>query len=134
MKKSTLYNRWLNGIEVIGNRLPNPIALFALFALIIILISAVCAFFGVSATGNLIVNGELQETTVSAVSLLTKDGLTYMLTNAVNNFTPYAPLGMVLVAMIGVGVAEQSGIIHTLLKFAVKKTPTKLITPAIVFK
>ena len=133
MKKSSLYNRWLNGIEVIGNRLPHPIALFASFAAAIVVISAICSALGVSATGELIVDGKLQETTVSAVSLLTKDGLTYMLTNAVKNFTSYAPLGMVLVAMIGVGVAEQSGLIHTLLKYAVKITPAKLITPAVVF-
>ena len=133
MKKSNLYNRWLNGIESIGNRLPHPIALFGVFAVTIVIISAICSALGISATGELIMNGSLQETTVSAVSLLTKDGLTYMLTNAVQNFITYAPLGMVLVAMLGVGVAEQSGLIHTLLKYAVKVTPAKLITPAIVF-
>ena len=132
-KNGSLYNRWLNGIETIGNRLPHPIALFGSFALGIIIISALCAAFGVSATGELISNGKLQETTVSAVSLLTKEGLTYMLTSAVDNFTGYAPLGMVLVAMLGVGVAEQSGVINTLLKSAVKVTPAKLITPAVVF-
>lgn len=133
MKKTNLYNRWLNGIESIGNRLPHPIALFTAFSIGIIIISAICSALGVSATGELIVDGQLQETTVTTVSLLTKDGLTYMLTNAVNNFTSYAPLGMVLVAMLGVGVAEQSGLIHTLLKYAVKVTPAKLITPAVVF-
>ena len=131
--KVSLYNRWLNGIEVVGNRLPHPIALFAFFAVAIIIISAICSALGVSATGELISDGKLQETTVTAVSLLTKDGLTYMLTSAVNNFTTYAPLGMVLVAMLGVGVAEQSGLINTLLKSAVKVTPAKLITPTVVF-
>lgn len=132
-KKGSLYTRWLNGIEAIGNRLPHPIALFATFAVAIVIISAICSALGVSATGELISDGKLQETTVTAVSLLTKEGLTYMLTNAVHNFTSYAPLGMVLVAMLGVGVAEQSGLINTLLKSAVKITPAKLITPAIVF-
>ena len=133
MKKQSLYNRWLNGIEVIGNRLPHPIALFAYFATAIVFVSALCAALGVSATGEMISGGEVQETTVTAVSLLNREGLTFMLTNAVQNFTSYAPLGMVLVAMLGVGVAEQSGLIHTLLKYAVKITPAKLITPAIVF-
>ena len=132
-KKVSLYNRWLNGIEKVGNSLPHPIILFAVFAAAIVVLSAVCAALGVSATGNLIVNGELQETTVTAVSLLTKEGLTYMLTNAVTNFTTYAPLGMVLVAMLGVGVAEHSGLINALLKGAVKITPAKLITPVVVF-
>ena len=131
--KVSLYNRWLNGIEAVGNKLPHPIALFAVFALAIVIISAICSLLGVSATGELVVNGELQETTITAVSLLTKDGLTYMLTQAVNNFTTYAPLGMVLVAMLGVGVAEYSGLINAMLKSAVKVTPVKLITPMVVF-
>ncbi len=132
-KKGSLYSRWLNGIETIGNRLPHPIALFAIFTLAVVVISAICSMLGVSATGELIVDGELKETTVSVVSLLSKEGITYMLKNVVTNFTSYAPLGVVLVAMLGVGIAEQSGLINTLLKSAVKVTPAKLITPMIVF-
>ena len=132
-KKGSLYNRWLNGIETIGNRLPHPIALFAVFTAAVVVISAICSLLGVSATGELIVDGTLQETTVSVVSLLSKEGITYMLKNVVTNFTSYAPLGVVLVAMLGVGIAEQSGLINTLLKSAVKVTPSKLITPMIVF-
>ena len=131
--KVSLYNRCLNGIERVGNGLPHPVILFAIFALAIAVISAVCAALGVSATGNLVSNGELQETTVTAVSLLTKEGLAYMFTSAVNNFTTYAPLGMVLVAMLGVGVAEQSGMINTLLKNVVRVTPKMLLTPVMVF-
>ena len=131
--KVSLYNRCLNGIERVGNGLPHPVTLFAMFALAIVVISAVCAALGVSATGNLVSNGELKETTVTAVSLLTKEGLAYMFTSAVNNFTTYAPLGMVLVAMLGVGVAEQSGMINSLLKNVVRVTPKKLLTPMIVF-
>ena len=131
--KVSLYNRCLNGIERVGNGLPHPVVLFAIFALAVVVISAVCAALGVSATGNLVSGGELKETTVTAVSLLTKEGLAYMFTNAVNNFTTYAPLGMVLVAMLGVGVAEQSGMINTLLKNVVRVTPKMLLTPMIVF-
>ena len=129
----SLYNRCLNGIERVGNGLPHPVVLFAIFALAIVVISAVCAAFGVSATGNLVSGGELKETTVTAVSLLTKEGLAYMFTSAVNNFTTYAPLGMVLVAMLGVGVAEQSGMINSLLKNVVRVTPKMLLTPMMVF-
>ena len=127
------YSRFLSGLERAGNRLPHPIILFSIFSLFIILLSAVCAALGVSASGELIVDGRLQKTTVHAVSLLTRDGLSYLFTSAVTNFTTYAPLGMVLVAMLGVGVAEQSGLVHTLLKRAVKSTPPKLLTPMIVF-
>lgn len=132
-QKVSLYDRWLNGIERAGNKLPHPVALFAILALVVIVISAICAAVGVSATGELISSGELTVTTVSAVSLLTKDGLAYMFTHAVSNFTSYAPLGMVLVAMLGVGVAESSGMINSLLKQTVKVTPKALITPVVVF-
>ncbi len=88
--KVSLYNRCLNGIERIGNGLPHPVILFAIFALAVVVISAVCAAMGVSATGELISGGELKETTVSVVSLLTKEGLAYIFTSAVNNFTTYA--------------------------------------------
>ena len=115
-KQGSWLTRCLNGIERVGNALPHPVTLFAIFALAVVAISAVCAALGVSATGNLVSGGELKETTVTAVSLLTKEGLAYMFTSAVNNFTTYAPLGMVLVAMLGVGVAEKSGMIATLLK------------------
>ena len=132
-KKVGGYNRWLNGIEAVGNKLPHPVALFAGLALIIVVLSAILSATGLSATGELISGGELKEQTVTVVSLLTKDGLAYMLTNCVSNFTTYAPLGMVLVAMLGVGVAEQSGLINTLLKRTVTVTPAKLITPVVVF-
>ena len=132
-KKGSWLTRTLNGIERVGNALPHPVTLFAIFALAIVVISAICAAMGVSATGNLVSGGELKETTVTAVSLLTKEGLAYMFTSAVNNFTTYAPLGMVLVAMLGVGVAEQSGMIDSLLKRTVKSTPKALLTPMIVF-
>ncbi len=131
--KVSLYNRCLNGIERAGNALPHPVILFAIFALAVVVISAICAALGVSATGDLVSGGELKETTVTAVSLLTKEGLAYMFTSAVNNFTTYAPLGMVLVAMLGVGVAEKSGMINSLLKNVVRVTPAKLLTPMIVF-
>ena len=132
-KKGSWLTRTLNGIERVGNAMPHPVTLFAIFALAIVVISAICAAMGVSATGNLVSGGELKETTVTAVSLLTKEGLAYMFTSAVNNFTTYAPLGMVLVAMLGVGVAEQSGMIDSLLKRTVKSTPKALLTPMIVF-
>lgn len=124
---------WLGMIEKIGNSLPHPVALFALFTVAIVVFSWIFDVTGLSVTGQLIVDGTLEEQRIEVESLLTKEGIQYMLTGAIANFTGYAPLGMTLVAMLGVGVAEQSGFIHTLLKAAVKVTPAKLITPALVF-
>lgn len=131
--KNSLFNKFLNGVEVVGNKLPHPITLFALFCLAIIVISAICAAIGVSATGELVKAGKLEMQTITAVSLLSGKGIAYMLTSAVTNFTSFAPLGVVLVAMLGVGCAEGSGYISTILKRAVAVTPKGIITPMIVF-
>ena len=133
--QKNLFQHFLNGIEKIGNGLPHPITLFALLALAVILLSSVCAYFGVSATGETVNPStmELETQTVSAVSLLTREGLSYMLTSAVSNFTSFAPLGVVLVTMLGVGCAEGSGYLSALIRRAILSTPRKIITPMLVF-
>lgn len=136
-KKSekSLFTRFLDGVERLGNRLPHPITLFALLALLVIVLSAVCAWLGVSATGEMIDSQtmELREQTVTAVSLLSRDGIVSMLTGAVRNFTGFAPLGVVLVTMLGVGCAEGSGLLAAALKKLVAVTPRFIITPMLVF-
>lgn len=133
--RKPLFSRFLDGVERLGNRLPHPITLFALLALLVILMSAVCAWLGVSATGEMIdpQTLELKEQTVTAVSLLSRDGIVSMLTGAVRNFTGFAPLGVVLVTMLGVGCAEGSGLLAAALKKLVAVTPRFLITPMLVF-
>lgn len=133
--KPSLLNRWLNGIEKVGNKLPHPISIFAILVLFVIVLSAVCEMAGVSATGELVnrSKGVVETQTVQAVSLLNGEGLVYMLTHAITNFTGFAPLGVVLVAMFGIGLLEDSGLIGGALKSAVEVTPAKLITPMIVF-
>lgn len=134
-KKVSLFNRFLNAVERAGNRLPHPIALFALFAVGIVVISGILSAIGFSEAGNLINSktGEIENQTFEVVSLFNLKGIAYMLTHAVTNFTGFAPLGTVLVAMLGVGVAESSGWISALLKKTVQITPQKFITPVVVF-
>ncbi len=131
----SLFNRFLDWVEYVGNKLPHPIALFAIFAIITIILSAVFETMDVSATGDLInrAKGKIETQTITAISLLNAKGVVYMLTHAVKNFTGFAPLGTVLVAMLGVGVAESSGYIPALLKKTVTITPRNLITPVVVF-
>lgn len=133
--KKPISTRLLNGIESAGNKLPHPITLFSIFCLAIVVISALCSWLGVSATGELIDSKtmELKEQTVTAVSLLSKDGIVYMLTNMVSNFTGFAPLGVVLVTMLGIGCAEGSGYLSALLKKMVSVTPRAIVTPTLVF-
>ena len=117
-------------IERVGNRLPHPVVLFILLAVGLIVLSEIIARFGVTvdytdATGESVV--------VEAVSLMTSDGLAYIFNSAVTNFTGFAPLGTVLVAMLGVGVAEWTGLIGTTLKRLLQNVPTSLLTAAVLF-
>lgn len=134
-EKLTWFARFLNVVETAGNRLPHPITMFAMLALAIVLISGLCAALGVSATGEMIdaKTMELSEQTIQVVSLMNREGLAYMLTHAVSNFTGFAPLGVVLVTMLGVGCAEGSGYLSALMKKAVSVTPTMIVTPMLVF-
>lgn len=70
---------------------------------------------------------------MTAVSLLNRDGIVYMLTSMVKNFTSFAPLGVVLVTMLGVGCAEGSGYLSAVLKKLVHVTPRFIVTPMLVF-
>lgn len=126
-KKNSFFDRMLNRIEVAGNKLPDPIVLFAIMAVIIVFISAVTSFFNVSAISPS--TGE----EVVVKNLLSKEGIVEMLTGMVQNFSGFAPLGAVLVIMLGVGLADESGYFQTLMKRAVLSTPKKIIIPMIVF-
>ena len=134
-RENKLFNKFLNGVEKAGNKLPHPITLFAILSLAIVVLSAIFNAIGISATGEIMNQKtmELEQQTVETVSLLSGEGITYMIKNAIKNFTSFAPLGVVLVTMLGVGCAEGSGYIAAGMKKMVSKTPAKLITPVVVF-
>lgn len=117
----------LDRVERWGNRLPHPFNLFILFALAVLVISWIAHGLGLSVTHPL--TGK----PIVAVNLLDRQGIQNIITKAVGNFTGFAPLGTVLVAMIGVGVAERSGLFAAALKGFVRSVPHWLITAALVF-
>jgi aminobenzoyl-glutamate transport protein len=123
----SLANRFLGVIERVGNALPHPSTLFLLAAVLVLIISAIVAAFDVA-----VVHPGTGET-VPVVSLLTIEGLHRILRSLVTNFTGFAPLGTVLVAMLGIAVAEGSGLIGAALKLLVLSAPRSLLTFAIVF-
>lgn len=116
----------LNHIERLGNRLPNPIVLFMLLAGLILLLSWVTAWLDLAARHP--TSGEM----IHAVNLLSRDGLHRMLNNTVTNFIGFAPVGTVLVAVIGIGVAEHSGLLGTALRATLLRAPKKLLSFAVV--
>ncbi|MCZ6514974.1 MAG: AbgT family transporter, partial [Acidobacteria bacterium] len=117
---------FLGFIERVGNALPHPATLFALMAGVVVLGSALGAYL------ELEVAHPKDGAAVRAVSLLTVPGLHRMLTEMVRNFTSFAPLGTVLVSMLGIGVAEASGLMGTALRLLVLWAPRPLLTFALV--
>jgi len=116
--KTGILERMLNWTERAGNALPHPATLFALFALAALVLSAVGHYLGWSALHP--ATGEI----IRPVNLLSEEGIHRILLEMVDNFTGFAPLGIVLVAMLGIGIAEQSGLINS---------PRHLLTFVLVF-
>ena len=122
-----LFQKLLNWTERAGNALPHPATLFASFAFGTLILSAIGAFFSWSA-----VHPGTKET-IDVVNLLSHDGIHRVLLEMVDNFTGFAPLGIVLVAMLGIGIAEQSGLINAIIRLLVLNSPKQILTFVLVF-
>src|SRR5690625_3587596 len=119
--------RFLNGIERIGNKLPDPFMLFIVLAVLIIILSWVISFFDVS----FIMPGEDEEVTIK--SLASAEGLQYMITSVIDNFVGFKPLGIVLTMMLGIGLANKVGLLETFIKSTILKASRSLVTYAVIF-
>lgn len=120
---------WLDRLERIGNALPEPAILFALGIAVVVLLSAMAAGAGWSVApppGS-------AEGSIEARSLLAPDGIWWFLGHFVANFVAFPPLGVVIVGMLGVGVAERSGLLPALLGRLLRATPDALLVPATLF-
>src|SRR5690625_1101931 len=128
LKKRGFLQRSLDRVETVGNKLPHPFTLFALLALLVLILSAIISQFGLSVEhpGN---EGEI----VEVKNLLNAEGIQYIFTTITDNFIEFAPLGIVLVTMLGIGIAESSGLISALLRGFVLNIPNRLITAGLVF-
>ena len=126
-KKKSLIDRFLTLVEKVGNALPHPATLFFLFAVGVIFLSGIASMFDLE-----VIHPGTKET-IRPFNLLSVEGLHMILVNMVVNFTGFAPLGTVLVAMLGIGIAESSGLIGTALRLLVISAPKKLLTFVIVF-
>jgi aminobenzoyl-glutamate transport protein len=149
----------LDFIERVGNALPEPALLFALLAAIVIVVSAVGSGMGwqvqpvqprvvmvdgTNAAGETVKVPKLNERgkpevelvktgdPISPKSLLTGEGVYWMLSSMLRNFTSLPALGLIFVAMLGIGLAEKFGFFGALMRAIAMGTPAKLLTPMIV--
>lgn len=115
----------LGTIEFLGNKLPHPVYIFVILTLLVIALSSLTS--GI----KFIHPGTGKEEVLK--SLVTADGFRWILKNLVNNFTKFPPLGMVLVMMIGLGLAEEAGLLRAVLRKAIVGAPKTLVTFIVVF-
>ncbi len=128
--KATL-DRMLDWVERVGNKVPHPAVIFLLLAAFVIVLSHLLYMLGTSATYQVIdlQTHEAVTKTATVNSLLTVDGLRFILTS----YLGFVPVGVILVAMVGVGLAEEAGLIKALIRKIVLVAPRRLITFIVVF-
>ena len=114
-----------NGIERFGNKLPHPVYIFIILTIVVFVISGLC--------GNIVFphpnTGEEQY----IMNLMSKEGLIWLLQSMVENFVTFSPLGMTLVAMLGIGIAEETGLVTTVIKSSIAGAPKVLVTAVVLF-
>ena len=125
-RRQTMLDRFLNVIERAGNKLPDPAVLFLIAMLLVWVFSALLAPVQFSEIDP----RNLQPIRVN--NLLTGSALATFLATMVNVFVTFPPLGVVLVAMLGVGVAESVGFLNAGLKWMLNLTPRALLTPMLI--
>ena len=125
-RQRTRLVRFLDRVEVLGNRLPDPAVLFLLLLIAVWVFSALLAPFSYS---------HIDPRTGSALeihNLATPDQLAHFLSRMVPTFVGFHPLGVVLLAMLGIGVADYTGFIRTGLKALMNVTSRAIVTPMLL--
>ncbi|MED5388868.1 MAG: AbgT family transporter [Pseudomonadota bacterium] len=118
---------WLGRLETLGNKLPHPTLLFVWLCLLLLPLTAWLSNLELSTVHP------LSHETVSPRSLLDSEGIRYLFGSLVGNFTSFAPLGIVLVAMLGLGVAEQSGLLSVSLASLVRRASGRTLVMTVAF-
>ena len=126
--------RVLDLVEKLGNKVPHPAVLFVLLIAAVVVLSHLLERMGTSVTYQRInpQTHEIESVTTTVNSLLSADGIRFIFTSVVPNFINFGPVGIILVAMIGVGLAERSGLIQALIRKIVAVAPESAITAIVI--
>ncbi|WP_448859803.1 AbgT family transporter [Corynebacterium propinquum] len=122
-----LSTRFFDAIEKVGNKLPDPFLMFVSLAILVIIASAIGQALNAS-----VVHPQTNEDT-PVKSLATEEGLIYILDSMLDNFTGFAPLGLVLGIMLGIGLTEQVGYLDTAIRKSVARVPSGFLPYLAVF-
>ena len=113
----------------------HPITVFIFLTFLVIVLSGILSAFQTQATYNTVnVNTkELEPVLITVENLLSFDGLKFLISNAAKNFLSFAPLGMLLLSLIGITIAEGTGFIETLTRRHISKIPKSTVTFIVIF-
>ena len=133
--QSSRMTHFLRVVERLGNALPHPVTLFALLTLFIVFLSGLLGWMEVSVPDPRPegASGRADNGLIEVISLMNAEGVRMIVLNLVTNFTGFVPLGTVLVALLGVGVAERSGLLTAVIRSIVLNASPRAVTVAIVF-
>jgi aminobenzoyl-glutamate transport protein len=127
--------RFLDGVERVGNMVPHPVVIFLILIAIIIVLSALLSLFGASVNFDRINpdTHEIEKATTEIRSLLTADGIRFIYSSLIPNFMSFTAVGLMITAMIGAGVAEESGLVTALIRKLVVVSPAWALTYILTF-
>jgi len=125
----------LDTVERVGNQVPHPVMIFVYLIGFIIVLSTLLSIFGVQVSYQAYnpATSKIEPATTAARGLLTIDGIRFMYTGVVQNFLNFNAVGVIIIAMVGVGVAEEAGLVKALIRKLVIIAPPKLLTYILVF-
>jgi aminobenzoyl-glutamate transport protein len=150
----------LDRIEALGNKVPHPVLMFLYLIIGVIVLSTVLAFFDVQVTETIAVPDEtqvtadfyedttepifselppygeewhLEETTIAVQPLLSVEGIRFIFTSFVPNFTGFAVVGIAFIALMGAGVAERAGLMGSLIRLLVAASPRRALALVLIF-
>jgi aminobenzoyl-glutamate transport protein len=126
---------FLGWVERVGNRVPHPVMIFVYLIVFVILLSALLQWLGAEVRYQVYNadSGDIEERATAARSLLTVEGIRFMFTGIVPNLMGFNALGVIIVAMVGVGVAEESGLVKALIRKLVIVAPAWALTYILTF-
>jgi aminobenzoyl-glutamate transport protein len=133
--EKTGLEKFLDVVERVGNKVPHPVVIFVLLIGLVILLSHVFYLMGASVTYQSIntATHKPEEVTTAVRSLLSWDGIRFMYAGVVQNFMNFTAVGVIIVAMLGVGVAESAGLIKAMIRKLVMVAPAQALTYILVF-
>lgn len=120
--------RFINSVEKAGNKLPHPFFLFVYLMIIVLLLSKMMSGVSVTYTAAARGGGEMEEVTVAVKNLLDAEYMRTTLKGLVATYTGFAPLGLVMVMMLAIGFAQDTGLFHAFMKKTMLGAPPIAIT------